>query len=761
MRPCALPKTLASSAPKMVFLRAFLGLLALFVLPPLASARKISITPSSLTFGQQTVGTTSAGQTITVTNDSPDGLNDTIDSIVASSGFTETNNCPLSPSKLDLNASCTITVYFAPTTAGTITGTVTVTDNASGSPQTVSLTGTAVSAGLSLSPPSLIFGSTTVGTTSPSQTVTVTNVTSSKVTITSIVASAQYTETNTCGSSINANKTCTITVAFAPTATGTITGTVTLADSATGSPQTVTLTGTGVSSSGIDVIQHIVFIIKENRSFDNYFGTFPGANGATSGPISTGQTIALGHTPDRVRDMGHSWTDAITAINNGLMNQFDLVQFGNIDGDYMSMSQMYQSDIPNYWTYAQTFTLSDATFSSLKGGSFPNHLYTIMADNAEAIANPNEPGHPQYASWGCDAVAGTTVELQNTSGQDSEVFPCFDNETEGDLLDAAGISWNSYAPSSGTSGYAWNTYNAINQIRNSSLWSEHVFPMSQFVTDAQNGNLASVNWLVPDTADSDHGPASVCAGENWAVTQINAVMQGPDWPTTAIFLTWDDFGGFYDNAAPASPDYYGFGPRVPMIIISPYALANTVVHTQYEFSSVLKFIETRYGLGNLTLRDLDAADMTDAFNFSQTPLPALVLNTRTCPSDGPVVNLGNSKVDFGSVVVGQSATLTRTLENTGDSTLTITDITTGTPYTQTNNCGSTVVASASCTFTFTFTPTKDATQNADTWIYDNASTSPQIYYLYGSGTNSPADAKRYKQTESHKDGEDNQMIDDD
>jgi phospholipase C len=624
------------------------------------------------------------------------------------------------------------------------------------------------SAKITLSPTSLTFGSQQVGTTSPAQTITATNNKDFKVAITSITVSAGFTQTNTCGTTFQKNGSCTISISFAPTTTGTITGTLTITDTAQNSPQTATLTGTatGGGGQGIDVIQHIVFIIKENRSFDNYFGTFPGANGATSGPVSDGSTIPLGHTPDRSRDMGHSWNDALTAINNGKMNQFDLVQFGNIGGDYMSMTQFYQTDIPNYWSYAQTFTLSDATFSSLHGGSFPNHMYTIAATSADAIDNPNEPTHPQFSSWGCDAETGTTVTLQNTSGVQSSVFPCFTNTTLGDLLDAANISWKSYAPQENTSGYAWNTYDSFNQIRNSSLWAEHVFGWSNFVTDATNGNLPSVSWLVPDTADSDHPPSSVCAGENWVVQQINAIMQGPDWATTAIFLTWDDFGGFYDNAAPANPDYYGFGPRVPMIIISPYAQPAHIDSTEYEFSSVLKFIETRYGLTNLTSRDLDAANMTAAFNFNQTPLPPLVLSTRTCPPDGPVVSLGNAKVSFGDVQVGKTSTLTRTLSNTGSSALDITNITIGAPYTQTNTCGSTVNAGASCTFTFKFTPTADKAQNAQCTIYDNATSDPQIYYLYGTGTSSAEKAsqsavKRQQQTESNKDGEDNQMIDDD
>src|SRR5229473_1174059 len=470
---------------------------------------------------------------------------------------------------------------------------------------------------LSFTPSSVTFSSIVVNTTATT-TVTVKNTATgvNPVTFTSIAmsGSSYFAQTNTCtAGKLGTGKTCTITVSFTPKKTGTFTGTITLTDNASGSPQTVKLTGSAIQGGTINVIQHIVFMIKENRSFNGFFGTFPGANGATSGKVSNGNTITLGHTPDRVRDMGHGWNDAITAIDGGKMDKFDLVNHGNVNGDYMSMSQLYQSDIPNYWAYAQSFTLSDATFESTKSASFSNHLYTIMADGAESISNPNEPGHPQYSSWGCDAVAGTTVTLQNTSGKQSSVFPCFSNTTEADLLDAAGISWKNYAPAQGTSGYDWNTFSASNQIRNSSLWGQHVVPYANFVTDAQNGNLPSVSWLISNTANSDHPPSSVCTGENWTVQQINAIMQGPNWNTTAIFLTWDDFGGFYDNAVPANPDYYGFAPRVPMIIISPYSKAGTVVHTQYEFSSVLRFIEKRFGLSTLTLRDLDGSDMTDSF----------------------------------------------------------------------------------------------------------------------------------------------------
>lgn len=586
---------------------------------------------------------------------------------------------------------------------------------------------------VTLSPTSLTFGQQILNTTSSTQTVTMTNTGTSNVTITSITASAKYGVTNTCGTSLAAGKSCTMSVSFTPTYSGTITGTVTVTDTASGSPQVVSLTGTAIR--GIDLVQHIIFIIKENRSFNSYFGTFPGVTGATSGPVSNGSIVSLTHLPDRVRDMGHTWNDAITAMNGGLMNQFDLVQYGNVKGDYESMGQYLQSDIPNYWTYAQTFALSDMTFSGLHGDSFPNHLYTIAADSDEITSNPTNPGHPKEPDWGCDAEAGSTVQTTAPTGTKSTIFPCIDNTTLGDLLEDAGISWKSYAASYNEDGYDWNTYNSINHIRNGSLWTQRVTDYSNFQTDAQNNNLPAVSWLTTNVYYSEHPSASVCNGENWTVSQINAVMNSPAWNSTVIFLTWDDFGGFYDPVYPPQPDYYGLGPRVPMIIISPFAKSGHVIHTQYEFSSVLKFIERRFNLTNLSQRDANAANMTDAFNFTQTPLPPLVLNQRTCPDDGAIVSLDNHNADFGAVAVGTTgAPLTRTITNTGDKTLNITSILpTQSQYTATNTCGKSLAVNKSCTVTINFTPDAVKTENGQVEITDDASTNPQEINTYGSG----------------------------
>lgn len=377
-------------------------------------------------------------------------------------------------------------------------------------------------------------------------------------------------------------------------------------------------------------IQHVVFIVKENRSFDNYFGTFPGAEGTTTGVISTGEEVRLGHTPDVVpRDLGHEWEDTHLAMDDGKMDRFDLVT-GNVNGDLLSMTQYLDSDIPNYWNYAEQFALADHMFASLAGPSFPNHLYTVAGTSGGVFTNPNG------LTWGCDAPAGATVGVMPTDGTISRVYPCFEYQTVADRLEAAGVSWRYYAPQRGQRGYIWSALDAIGHIRQSSLWTDHVMADAQFLDDASNGRLPAVSWVVPDFSVSDHpsragfGNTSVCTGENWTVNHINAIMQGGNWPSTVIVLVWDDYGGFYDHVPPPSVDTYGLGPRVPMIVLSPYVKEGSISHTTYELSSVLQLIENRFKLKALTQRDVEANSLLDMFDFSQSPAPPYVLPLRDC-----------------------------------------------------------------------------------------------------------------------------------
>lgn len=424
-------------------------------------------------------------------------------------------------------------------------------------------------------------------------------------------------------------------------------------------------------------IKHVVFLIKENRTFDTYFGKFPGANGATTGKLSDGGTVPLTGLIDRsTPDISHAWAAALTSYNDGGMNGFDLItQAKAPDGTPLGYQQATEADIPNYWKLAKTFVLGDNFYSSLHGPSFPNHLYTIAAQSGGVTDNPTnnamnanaptvgpctdvkncpQPGEagleptdvPPLAQkkgvWGCDADPKTRVPVIDPEGDMIEIYPCLDFETLGDELSDAQVSWKLYAPATGaydggfqgSGGYIWTMYDAIRHMRDSPAWGEHVVKVDDFVNDAKAGTLPSVSWVTTPSVVSEHPPASVCTGENWTVSLLQALAAGPEWADTAVFITWDDFGGFQDHVAPDQIDKYGLGFRVPLLVVSPFAKAHTVDSTRAEFSSILKFIETDFDLPPLTDRDKNAADLTNLFDFNQTPLALPAMTQRTTTSSG-------------------------------------------------------------------------------------------------------------------------------
>ena len=477
-------------------------------------------------------------------------------------------------------------------------------------------------------------------------------------------------------------------------------------------------------------IQHFVFIIKENRTFDNMFGTYPGAIGATTGAISTGEVIPLGHAPDVYpRDIGHGWQHTPLVEDHGRMDKFDLIQKNiskpcNINGDFLCYTQLYQSDIPNYFAYANNFVLADQTFSSMSGASFPNHLYTVAADSNRVIGNPNSTYY-----WGCDAPPDVTAPALDAEGFLVDLYPCFDFPTLTDLLDSAGVSWKYYAPGQGQNGYQWSALNAINHIRNTSLWTQNVLDTSQFIADASSGNLPAVSWIVPPGPESEHLPHSSCEGENWTVQQVNAVMQGPNWNSTAIVIVWDDFGGLYDHAYPPQLDIFGLGLRVPLLIISPYAKKGYISHTVYEFSSMLKLVEERFILAPLTLRDANANDMLDSFDFTEVR-PPVVLPTRHCPV------LSTQDLNFAPQAVGTTSSgRTITVSNFGASTLNISSATISGDFKLLNGCGSGVKPGKVCYMTVSYAPTATGMCTGTLIVTDSDETSPQSVLLHGMGTN--------------------------
>ena len=475
--------------------------------------------------------------------------------------------------------------------------------------------------------------------------------------------------------------------------------------------------------AGLSKIQHIVFIVQENRSFDEYFGTFPGADGATTGLTSTGQVIPLGHTPDATpNDICHDWKCLLAMMDYGRMDHFDLDPTCPQNGRLMCYSQMTQKDIPNYFAYAQNFTLADQMFSSIHGTSFPNHLYMIAATSAGFIGQAHLPGNFQTHEVGCSADETSTAQAIDQNGNITNQYPCIDIPTLGDSLTASGISWSSYAPPK----IIFNAYIAINHIYNSPLWNQHILPYTQFVSDALNGKLPAVSWLVANN-ESEHPPFSTCYGENWTVQQINAIMQGPDWNSTAIFLTWDDPGGFYDHVNPPNLDEFGLGPRVPLIVISPYAKAGFISHTQYEASSVLKFMEERFSLPPLAQRDANANDLMDSFDFSQPPLSPLVLPTHSCP-------LVETSETFQPQLVGtQSPAYQLTFVNPSSKQISVSSIAASGDYAQNNNCA-TLNAGNYCTINVMFTPAAVGVRQGAITITDTAPGSPHVVSLSGIGT---------------------------
>jgi phospholipase C len=480
---------------------------------------------------------------------------------------------------------------------------------------------------------------------------------------------------------------------------------------------------------GLSKIQHVVFIIKENRSFDEYFGAFtPQAgqtvNGTTQGVLSTGQVINLGHTPDMTpADIGHRFFDAHAAENGGLMNGFDTEYGGNIVGEDLAYTQMQETDIPNYYKYALYFTLADNTFGAINAPSLPSHLYTIGAQSGGIFSNPAVGAN----AWGCDSTPNTTVDQMNSEGVVSQIFPCIDFQTLADNLETAGISWMGYGPIQGESGFLWNTFDAIKHIRYSDLWTTNIVSDTQFITDVQNGTLPSVSWLVTGQAN-EHPPGSSCLGENWTVAQLNALMASPYWDSTAVFLIWDEWGGFHDHVPPPAVDTFGLSPRVPLIVISPYAKHGYVDHTQYEPSSVLAFIETLFGLPPLTERDANANNLMNSFNFGQKPLNPLTLTQRTCPLLSSAYNLGYTPVG----VTGPSFMVT--LNNNRTVPLKISSIATSSGFTQTNTCRSTMPANGVCLINVAFTASSVGPTAGTLTVTDSDPTSPQTVTLNAIGT---------------------------
>ncbi|HEX5275370.1 MAG TPA: alkaline phosphatase family protein [Candidatus Rubrimentiphilum sp.] len=374
-------------------------------------------------------------------------------------------------------------------------------------------------------------------------------------------------------------------------------------------------------------IEHVVIIIQENRSFDNLFKGFPGADSATSGLAKDGTRVPLAPVTLEGGNVSHSHSEWLTEYDDGRMDGFDLVYNSLVHSapnKYLAYAYVPRNEIVPYWKLASTYTLADRMFQSNASSSFEAHQYLIAAQTGDAVdipfysVNANLPD----AAWGCDALPDKRVNLYDATGNIVPgPFPCFFYPTLATLLDNKQVSWKYYSPAPRTdTGALWNPFDAIQAVREGPDWERNISsPETNVFHDIAAGDLARVTWIVPTLRNSDHGNSYSSSGPDWVAALVNAIGQSPYWGNTAIFITWDDWGGWYDHVRPPHLDVEGLGFRVPLIVVSPYAKRHYVSHTQYEFGSLVRFIESTFELGSLGQTDARARNLGDCFDFSKPP----------------------------------------------------------------------------------------------------------------------------------------------
>src|ERR1700722_8323921 len=379
-------------------------------------------------------------------------------------------------------------------------------------------------------------------------------------------------------------------------------------------------------------IQHVVVIVQENRSFTNLFSGYHGADAPTCGFTHTGQYIALQPYPlEGPGNLGHMRVDFNTEYNNGAMNGFDKEYLiGQGLPKYFAYSFVPRSEITNYWTMAQEYTLGDHMFQSDSSNSFAAHQFLIAAQSGQP-PNDDVVDSPNGVPWGCDAPQGSYTGIGLPGGGTAKgPFPCFDYDTLATRLNATHQTWKYYSPVIGDyGGNLWSAYDAISPIRYSGYWNSNVIsPETRILTDIPAGALPAMTWVVPAQQNSDHPDSFSTSGPQWVGSIVNAIGTSKYWNSTAIFILWDDWGGWYDDAKPPQLDLVGLGFRVPFIVVSPYARHNYVSHVQYEYGSIVKFAEWAFSLQSLGVTDVRANALFDCFDFNQQPKPFQPLSLR-------------------------------------------------------------------------------------------------------------------------------------
>ncbi|HVN69050.1 MAG TPA: alkaline phosphatase family protein [Candidatus Binatia bacterium] len=386
-----------------------------------------------------------------------------------------------------------------------------------------------------------------------------------------------------------------------------------------------------VNATGAGKIEHVIYIVQENRSFDNLFQGYKGADTVSSGKNSNGQTIALQPVSlSTVYIIDHSAYAMFSACNGtGSLPGTDCQMNGfNNEGAYGGPANPEYVYVPHseskpYFDMAREWVVGDRMFQSQLDESFVAHQYVIAA---QAQGSDDLPYGPL---WGCAGGPGDTVATitQNRNPDGPRQQACFDYQTLGDELDNAGLSWRFYAPhygdDAGGNGGTWSAYQAVRHIFYGHDWKKDVVsPNWKFITDVRKGYLANFTWITPECAESDHLECGGGYGPSWVSAIVDTVGASKFWDSTAIFVQWDDWGGFYDHVAPPYEDYDSVGFRVPLLVISPYAKKHHVSKVQYETASVLRFAEDLFGLSQLSAADARATSpAADCFDFSKKPRP--------------------------------------------------------------------------------------------------------------------------------------------
>jgi phospholipase C len=436
------------------------------------------------------------------------------------------------------------------------------------------------------------------------------------------------------------------------------------------------------TSSGVPAgsLQHVVIIFQENRTPDNLFHDpaliAKGADIASSGVNSKGQTIPLSSTSlakdyDISRSHGAftKMCDLNTSTGTCKMDGADQVlvtcsmQATGCPPPNPQFMYVQASDVQPYFDMAEQYTFADHMLQTNEGPSFPAHQFIISGTSAPTATSNLFAAENTTGGTGCAAPPAASVALVDPKGNESsKIYPCFEHPTLTDELNAKHASWRYYAPSAGS---IWTAPNAIQHMCGpnatppnatacgGSDWvNSVVLNPAQILTDISNNLLPAVSWVIPAGQNSDH-PGSIdnVGGPSWVASVVNAIGTSSYWSNTAIIITWDDWGGWYDHVPPPKVINdgsgwgagYVYGFRVPLIVVSAFAKAGYISHVPHDFGSILNLIEQNFGLASLGYADARADNLSDCFNFHQTPLHfqtiAAPLNTehflndRTPPTD--------------------------------------------------------------------------------------------------------------------------------